>query len=67
MGCLKYSQRFKNDLNVKGDIARKRRNEIDNAITGEILKSGIAATAGTALAGQVLESIRRQMGSGENE
>ena len=67
VGARRGAQRFKNELNVKGDIARKRRNEIDNAITGEILKSGIAATAGTALAGQVLESIRRQMGSGDNE
>jgi hypothetical protein len=67
VGARRGAQRFKNDLNVKGNMKRDKRREIDYAITGEILKSGIAATAGTALAGQVLESIRRQMGSGETE
>ena len=67
VGARRGAQRFKNDLNVKGRMKRDKRREIDYAITGDILKSGIAATAGTALAGQVLESIRRQMGSGEAE
>ena len=67
VGARRGAQRFKDDLNVKGRMKRDKRREIDYAITGDILKSGIAATAGTALAGQVLESIRRQMGSGDNE
>ena len=45
-----------------------RRNQIDDEITLEILKQGgLAATGATGVAGQVLESIRRQMGSGEAE
>jgi hypothetical protein len=43
------------------------RKNVDKESLKSILKYGGGATAGTALATQVLESIRRQMGSGDNE
>ena len=45
----------------------QERNELDAMAAKTILGYGGGATAGAALAGQLLESIRRQMGSGDNE
>ena len=55
------------DLLAQVGMSPTDRKKVDKESLKSILKYGGGATAGTALATQVLESIRRQMGSGDNE
>lgn len=66
-GARAGKQRFAAELMSRKPLTVERRNQIDDAVTGEILKQGVLAAGATGVAGQVLESIRRQMGSGEAE
>ena len=55
------------DLLAQRGMSPTDRKNVDKESLQSILKYGGGATAGAALATQVLESIRRQMGSGEAE
>lgn len=66
-GARAGRKRFAADLMSSKPMTVDRRNQIDDEITLEILKQGGLAAGATGVAGQVLESIRRQMGSGEAE
>jgi len=66
IGARRAARKAGNQLRQK-ELSVKERNELDAMAAKTILGYGGGATAGAALAGQLLESIRRQMGSGDNE
>ena len=66
IGARRAARKAGNRLRQK-EMSVQERNELDAMAAKTILGYGGGATAGAALAGQLLESIRRQMGSGDNE
>lgn len=64
-GARAGKRRFAAELMSRKPLSVDRRNQIDDAVTGEILKQGILAAGATGVAGQLLESLRRKTGSEE--
>lgn len=63
-GARRAAARNRQLLSQRG-MSPEDRAKVDNESLKSILKYGAGATAGAAMAGQVLESLRRQAGSGE--